>query len=144
MLGVARSAATCKGCCVPPRYLSLLPETSWARHVPSSVRERAYKRFGTQMYHSHLYLALAITAIRYLSCRCSRAPRSLLLQDSKSHSGFSERRSKQRRADPLHQHLAASSMDGAVLCAWRLELHGPWPCAVTCKYKVSNRLTVVE
>ena len=43
-------------CLVPPRYLFLLPETSWARHVPCSVRERGYERFVTLLYGCYLDL----------------------------------------------------------------------------------------
>ena len=44
-------------CCVGSRYLSLLPEASWARHVPSQCGNAGYERFLTQMYHCHVYLA---------------------------------------------------------------------------------------
>ena len=47
------------GCCVRPRCLSLLPEASWARHVPSQCGNAGYKRFLTRMSHSDLYLARA-------------------------------------------------------------------------------------
>ena len=42
-----------------PRCLSLLPEASWARHVPSQVREALNKRFVTLLDTSHVYLARA-------------------------------------------------------------------------------------
>ena len=46
-------------CCVRSCYLSLLPEASWARHVPFPVREALNERFVTLLYHCHLYLAIA-------------------------------------------------------------------------------------
>ena len=51
-------AAHSKGCCVPPRYLSLLPEASWACHVPSQAKKRPCDPFVTLLYACDLYLAI--------------------------------------------------------------------------------------
>ena len=41
-------------CCVRSRYLSFLPEASWARHVPFPVREALNERFVMLLYHCHV------------------------------------------------------------------------------------------